>query len=169
MSKKQKKNKGISMIVVLWIMAILTVLATATALMTQGDISSTINLIKRKGALQLAENGSDYFISLIPDNSLIMNTIVTNESRPFGSISDTFAVHRVEINSERSFVLAPVPFRGLYRWAPGGSGTYIAYDFSSGGIMGAADKVASPQKIVDVVAGIWLRTSGDKDVNLPTY
>ena len=46
--KKQDSKKGISMIIVLWIMAILTLLTTATALMTQGDIASTINLIKRK-------------------------------------------------------------------------------------------------------------------------
>lgn len=170
MAKSEKKNRGISMIVVLWIMAILTVLATATTLMTQGDISSTINLVKRKGALNLAESGSDYFISLIPDNSLMMSTLVSNENRPFGSISDTFAVYRVEVNDERSFVLAPVPFRAFYKWSPGGSGTYFAYDFSSGGIMGAADKVLSPQKIVDVVAGIWLKTSGgERDQDLPIY
>ena len=78
--KKQNMKKGISMIVVLWIMAILTVLTTATALMTQGDIASTINIIKRKGALQLAESGSDYFISLIPDNNLINTEIVANAS-----------------------------------------------------------------------------------------
>lgn len=161
--RKQNMKKGISMIVVLWIMAILTVLTTATALMTQGDVASTINIIKRKGALQLAESGSDYFISLIPDNNLINSQIVANASMPMGDVVDTFDVYKVAINSERAYVIAPVPM--IYNNAfgnnpygpvsPGGEGSYYIYDYSAGGMMGTADQVESPQRIIDVAVGWW--------------
>ena len=159
----EKQKMGISMIVVLWVMVILTVLTTATALMTQGDVASTINLIKRKGALQLAESGSDYFISLIPNNSLITNTIVANGTMHFGSLSDTVTVYKFNINSERAFVIAPVPM--IYSNAfgnnpygpvsPGGAGSFWVYEFETGGIMGDPAEVKSPQKIVEVAAGWW--------------
>jgi len=170
MDNKQGKNKGISMIVVLWIMAILTVLTTATALMTQGDIASTINLIKRKGALQLAETGSDYMIALIPDNAMITANITADDSMPLGSGSPSQAVHRVYMNlndSTKSFVVAPVPM--IYNNAfgnnpygpvsPGGAGSYYVYDFETGGLMGKKEQVRSPQKIVEVTAGWWFPLS----------
>jgi hypothetical protein len=163
--KKQNKSKGISMIVVLWVMAILTVLTTATALMTQGDIASTINLIKRKGALQLAESGSDYFIALIPANAMITAYITANDSMPLGSGSPSQAVFRFYMNNDstKSFVVAPVPM--IYNNAfgnnpygpvsPGGAGSYYVYDFETGGLMGGKEQVRSPQKVVEVTAGWW--------------
>lgn len=163
MNKKKNRKKGISMIVVLWIMAILTVLTTATALMTQGDVASTINLIKRKGALQLAETGSDYFVSMIPmfhvpqsmlDTILVKDTAhMTLES---GGVGET--VHRVYMNddSSKSFVIAPVPHNSPYWFSPGsGEGTYRLYSFTAGGFMGGTENVESPQKVVDVEAGVW--------------
>ena len=161
----RKNKKGISMIIVLWIMAILTVLTTATALMTRSDIASTLNLIKRKGALQLAENGSDYFISMIPDDNMINTQITANDTMSLEGGSDSVAVHRFYMtnDSTRSFVIVPVPM--IYNSAlgsnpygpvsPGGSGTYWVYEYSSGGMMGRKDEVKSPQKIVDVAAGWW--------------
>ena len=161
--KNNDTNKGISLIIVLWIMAILTVLTTATALMTQGDVASTVNLIKRKGALQLAENGSDYVISLIPDNNLINSQITFNASMPMGNMSDTFNVHKVAASNDRAYVISPVPL--IYNNAlgnnpygpvsPGGSGTYYIYEYTTGGIMGTASEVESPQRIIDVAAGWW--------------
>ncbi|MBN1695412.1 pilus assembly PilX N-terminal domain-containing protein [candidate division WOR-3 bacterium] len=163
--KEKNKNKGISMIVVLWIMAILTVLTTATALMTQGDITSTVNLIKRKGALQLAESGSDYFIALIPDNSMITSRITDDDSMRLGRGSYVQAVHRVYMSNDstRSFVVAPVPmvYSNAYGnnpygpVSPGGSGSYYVYDFEAGGLMGKKEEVESPQVIVEVAAGWW--------------
>jgi hypothetical protein len=163
--KEKNKNKGISMIVVLWIMTILTVLTTATALMTQGDIASTVNLIKRKGALQLAESGSDYFIALIPDNAMITAKITDDDSIKLGSGSYVQAVHRVYMSGDsmRSFVVAPVPmvYSNAYGnnpygpVSPGGSGSYYVYDFEAGGLMGKKEEVESPQVIVEVAAGWW--------------
>jgi hypothetical protein len=166
--KKKSMNKGISMIVVLWIMAILTVLTTATALMTRGDIASTINLIKRKGALQLAETGSDYFISMIPtipaEAGIIEATVTADETMPLESGGDSVTVHRVYVNSSRSFVIAPVPVitdNNPYSYSPGGGkGTYYIYEFTAGGLMGAAGEVESPQKVVDVAAGTWSPLGG---------
>jgi hypothetical protein len=166
MSMKQSKNSGISMIIVLWIMAILTVLTTVTALMTQSDIASTINLVKRKGALQLAETGSDYFISMIPTTAaevaagMLEDSITADGLMPLESGGDTVAVHRVSMNSSRSFVIAPVPVRDPYTFSPGGGqGTYYIYEFISGGLMGEASVVKSPQKVVDVAAGTWTALS----------
>ena len=164
MAKKQKKNKGISMIVVLWIMVILTVLVTATALMTGGDVASTINLVKRKGALQLAESGSDYFIAFIPDNKKITAEIIENDSIRMGSGNAPEPVFRMYMgDNTKSFVVAPVPM--IYHNAfgnnpygpvsPGGSGSYYVYEFETGGIMGDPAQVKSPQKIVEVAAGWW--------------
>jgi hypothetical protein len=163
MAGKHKRNKGISMIVVLWIMAILTVLTTATALMTQGDVASTINLIKRKGALQLAESGSDYLISMIPDNSMIDSLIDTTGLVISEDLSDTTAYHAESFSSDRTFILTPVPM--VYNNAfginpygpvsPGGAGSYYVYDFQVGGMMGLASEVRSPQRTVEVSAGWW--------------
>jgi hypothetical protein len=160
-----ENKKGVSMIIVLWIMAILTVLTTATALMTRSDVASTLNIIKRKGALQIAENGSDYFISMIPDNSVINSQITADDMMRLEAAGGSVAVHRVYMNddSTRSFVLAPVPMiyntaLGNNPYGPissGGSGTYYVYEFSSGGLMGRKEDVKSPQKIVDVAAGWW--------------
>jgi hypothetical protein len=162
MNKAKNKDKGISMIIVLWIMAILTVLTTVTALMTQGDIASTINLVKRKGALHLADTGSDYFISMIPTTAaeiaegMLEDSITADETMPLQSGGDTVVVHRVYMNNSRSFVIAPVPINNPYPFSPGGGeGSYYVYEFTSGGLVGEAGKVESPQKVVDVAAGVW--------------
>lgn len=165
MFRKQNKNKGISMIVVLWIMAVLTVLTTATALMTQGDIASTINLIKRKGSLQLAETGSDYFISLIPtipaEAGMIDTMITADGTMPLESGGDSVTVHRVYMSSSRSFIIAPVPIIDPYPFSPGGGkGSFYVYEFTSGGLMGKAGEVKSPQKVVDVAAGTYSPLGG---------
>jgi hypothetical protein len=161
--RKQITNKGISMIVVLWIMAILTVLVSATALMTRGDIASTINLIKRKGALQLAETGSDYFISMIPtypaEGGLIEAAVTPDDNMPIESGGDVVAVHRVQVEASRAFVIAPVPMitnNNPYSYSPGGGqGTYSLYRFIAGGLIGDPADVESPQKVIDVEAGRW--------------
>jgi hypothetical protein len=165
--KKRSTNKGISMIVVLWIMAILTVLTIATALMTQGDIASTINLVKRKGALQLAETGSDYFISMIPtvptEVGIIEATVTADDTMPLESGGYAVAVHRVYMNAEnsRSFAIAPIPINEPYPFSPGGGkGSYYIYEFTSGGLMGKVGEVETPQKVVDVAAGTWSPLGG---------
>ena len=163
-----KKKKGISMIVVLWIMAILTVLTTATALMTQGDVASTLNLIKRKSALQLAETGSDYFISMIPtvpsEAGIIETNITADETMALESGGDVITVHRVYIDGVRSFVIAPIPMvtnYNPYSFSPGGGqGSYYVYEFTSAGLIGQAGEVESPQKVVDVAAGTWSPLGG---------
>jgi hypothetical protein len=162
MDNKKIKNKGISMIVVLWIMAILTVLTTATALVTQGDVASTVNLIKRKGALQLAETGSDYFISMIPTTAaeiaegMLEDSITADGAMILESGGDTVTVHRVYMNSLRSFIISPVPVIDPYPFSVGGGqGSYYIYEFTTGGLVGAAGEVEAPQKVVDVAAGSW--------------
>lgn len=166
MENIKNEKKGISMIIVLWIMAILTVLTTVTALMTQGDIASTINLVKRKAALQLAETGSDYFISMIPTTAaevaegMLEDSITADETISLESGGDTVTVHRVYMNSSRSFVIAPVPVNDPYTFSPGGGqGTYYVYEFTSGGLMGESSVVESPQKVLDVAAGTWTALS----------
>jgi hypothetical protein len=65
--KKQKREKGISMVIVLWIVTILTVVVAATALMTYSDITSTVNLRKRYRTLRAAEAPADFVISYLPE------------------------------------------------------------------------------------------------------
>ncbi|MEO0292709.1 MAG: hypothetical protein ABIN61_00605 [candidate division WOR-3 bacterium] len=158
----EKSKEGISMVIILWIMAILTILTTATALMTKGDIASTLNLIKRKGALQLAENGAEYFIAMIPDVSLIDSVITSNDSMEVFPGDEKIGVHRVYMEGDtmRSFIIAPVPIvysneRGNNPYGPvssGGSGSYWVYEFTTGGLMGRPE---APQKVVEVAAGWW--------------
>jgi hypothetical protein len=167
--RKQIANKGISMIVVLWIMAILTVLVSATALMTRGDIASTVNLIKRKGALQLAETGSDYFVSMIPthpgEGGMIQANVTHDQNMPIESGGEAVSVHRVYVEgTTRSFVIVPVPMitnNNPYSYSPGGGqGTYRLYRFTTGGLIGDTADVESPQKVLDVEAGRWDPRSG---------
>jgi hypothetical protein len=65
--KKTKREKGISMVVVLWVVTILTVVVAATALMTYSDIASTVNLKKRYRTLRAAEAPGDFVISYLPE------------------------------------------------------------------------------------------------------
>jgi hypothetical protein len=65
--RKEKGKKGISMVVVLWVVTILTVVVAATALMTYSDITSAINLKKRYRTLRAAEAPSDFVISYLPE------------------------------------------------------------------------------------------------------
>jgi len=65
--KKENKQKGISMIVVLWVVTILTVVVAATALMTYSDITSAINLKKRYIGARAVEVPSDFVISYLPE------------------------------------------------------------------------------------------------------
>jgi hypothetical protein len=65
--KKNRKEKGISMVIVLWIVTILTVVVAATALMTYSDITSAINLKKRYRTLRAAEAPGDFVISYLPE------------------------------------------------------------------------------------------------------
>jgi len=65
--KKEKGKKGISMVIVLWVITILTVLVAATALMSYSDITSAINLRKRYKTLRAAEAPGDFVISYLPE------------------------------------------------------------------------------------------------------
>jgi hypothetical protein len=65
--KEDKREKGISMVVVLWIVTILTVVVAATALMTYSDITSAVNLRKRYRTLRAAEAPGDFIISYLPE------------------------------------------------------------------------------------------------------
>ncbi|MBN2543785.1 hypothetical protein JXI42_13070 [bacterium] len=65
--KKTKREKGISMVVVLWVVTILTVVVAATALMTYSDITSAINLKKRYRTLRASEAPGDFVISYLPE------------------------------------------------------------------------------------------------------
>lgn len=65
--RKKENKKGISMIVVLWMITVLTVLVATTSLMTYSDISSSINLKKRYITVRAAETASDYVISYLPE------------------------------------------------------------------------------------------------------
>jgi len=65
--KKEKGEKGISMVIVLWVVTILTVVVAATALMTYSDITSAINLKKRYRTLRAAEAPADFVISYLPE------------------------------------------------------------------------------------------------------
>ena len=65
--QKTNGKKGISLIVVLWVVTILTVVVAATALMTYSDITSTINLKKRYRTLRAAEAPGDFVVSYMPE------------------------------------------------------------------------------------------------------
>lgn len=65
--QKEKGKEGISMVVVLWVVTILTVVVASTALMTYSDITSAINLKKRYRTLRAAEAPSDFVIAYLPE------------------------------------------------------------------------------------------------------
>lgn len=65
--KKIKGKKGISMVVVLWVVTVLTVVVAATALMTYSDITSAVNLKKRYRTLRASEAPGDFVISYLPE------------------------------------------------------------------------------------------------------
>ncbi|MCK4421518.1 pilus assembly PilX N-terminal domain-containing protein [candidate division WOR-3 bacterium] len=155
-------NDGISMIIVLWIITILTVLTTATVLMTTSDITATLNLVKRIETLQLAESGSDYMISMIPDLNLIKDNIICTDSIYFSGNKE--AANRVYAgdDSTKSYVIAPIPMihddaSGVNPYGPvslGGMGSSWVFDFKTAGIIGKENPCA--QKTIQVAAAWWM-------------
>ena len=80
--KKEKRKEGISMVVVLWVVTILTVVVAATALMTHSDVTSAINLKKRYRTLRAAEAPGDFVISYLPEYKRLheLDTLLFNSS-----------------------------------------------------------------------------------------
>ena len=103
-----RKKQGISMIIVLWIIAILTVLTTATALMTTSDITSTLNLVKRKRTIKSAETASEFVVSFLPEYK-DLGTLVANDT--FMRTGDTVLGHKMYLTPDSSDigVVTPLP------------------------------------------------------------
>jgi len=99
--KKKNGKKGISMVVVLWVVTILTVVVAATALMTYSDITSTINLKKRYTTLRAAEAPADYVISFLPEykdlHTLDSVFLDEDENRVFYEKHNTDTVYAVPL------------------------------------------------------------------------
>ena len=102
------KKQGISMIIVLWIIAILTVLTTATALMTTSDITSTLNLVKRKRTIKSAETASEFVVSFLPEYKDLGN-LIANDT--FMISGDTSLGHKLFLTPDSSDigVVTPIP------------------------------------------------------------
>ena len=103
-----KRKEGVSMIIILWIIAILTVLTTATALMTTSDITSTLNLVKRKRTIKSAETASEFVISFLPEYKDLA-TLIPNDT--FMGAGDTSYGHKMFLTPDSSDigVVTPIP------------------------------------------------------------
>jgi hypothetical protein len=120
--KKANSKKGISMIVVLWVITILTVVVAATALMTYSDITSTINLKKRYTTLRAAEAPADFLISYLPTykdlHELDLVFLNEDENKVFYENHNTDTVLTVplylSIDSSIIGCLAPPRFINFY-------------------------------------------------------
>lgn len=97
--KKIKGKKGISMVVVLWVVTVLTVVVAATALMTYSDITSTVNLKKRYTTLRAAEAPADYVISYLPEYKKLheLDTVFLNDDENRVFSEDYGTVHAVPL------------------------------------------------------------------------
>jgi hypothetical protein len=123
-------KKGMALITVIWILAILTVILGIVLFLTTSDIAYTFIFNSQRIAMASAEHGKNEVISRIPQYDLL-GTMFQNDSLFYdGSKHPAF---QSQIRGNRYFLIAPMPFpHGTMQWGTGGK-WYKKWEFNSGG------------------------------------
>jgi hypothetical protein len=123
-------RKGIALITVVWILAILLILIGILAFLTSTDIAYTFFFNKKRIALGAAEYGKNEVVSKIPEQDLLQLMIATDslyyDNGYHAAFMDT-------INPNRYYLVSPMPFpTGTMKWGTGGR-WFKLFDFTVGG------------------------------------
>lgn len=128
--KGEIMRKGMALITVIWIIAILTVILGILLFLTTRDIAYTFIFNSKRLALTSAEHGKNDLISKIPKYSLL-DAMVANDSLFYGGSENP--AYRQQIRSNRFYLITPMPFpHGHMEWGTGGI-WYLTFNFDVGG------------------------------------
>ncbi|MBA7602838.1 hypothetical protein KAU13_09180 [candidate division WOR-3 bacterium] len=140
-------KKGIALLTVLWILAILTVITGIIVFLTTSDIAYTFIFNKERIALATAEYGKNTVLSKIPQYELL-SLMTENDSLFYdGSFKSAF---RFQIRDNKYYLISPMPFpHGILQWGTGGK-WYKIFNFNAGGRVFTAR--GDIERVVDVGA-----------------
>jgi hypothetical protein len=123
-------KKGIALITVIWILAILITLIGILVFLTSTDISYTFIFNKKRLALGAAEYGKNEVISKIPQQDLLQ-AMIANDALFYGD--SLHAAFLDTIGPNRYYLVSPIPFPvGIMKWGTGGRWLKL-FDFTVGG------------------------------------
>ncbi len=123
-------KKGMALITVIWVIAILTVLTTVLVYLTTSDIAYTFIFSKQRVALSAAEYGKNDVISKIPKHDLLA-AMTANDSIYISGAYDP--AYKFDIRSVQSYLISPMPFpQGVLKWGTGGRWLQV-FDFNTSG------------------------------------
>lgn len=155
-------KKGMALITVIWILAILTVIMGIVLFLTTSDIAYTFIFNSQRTAMASAEHGKNEVISKIPQYDLL-GAMVANDSL---LIEGTFdPAYLAQIRDNRYYLISPIPFpHGGMQWGTGGK-WYKKWEFNSGGRVVTGR--GNVEKVVNVGAAYEhpMTGSGGTDTN----
>lgn len=123
-------RKGVALITVIWILAILTVIIGILAYLTTSDIAFTFIFNKQRLALASSEYGKNDVVSKIPQYDLL-GAMAANDVLFFSD--SLYAAYKFDITPKRSYLISPMPFpHGTLQWGTGGRWLKV-FDFTTGG------------------------------------
>lgn len=123
-------RKGVALITVVWILAIVSILIAVLVYLTTSDFNFTFIFNKQRLALASAEYGKNDVVSKVPQLNLLdamfANDVLFHQGAPDSAF-------RFDIAPNRSYLIAPMPFpRGTQQWGTGGRWLKV-FTFTSGG------------------------------------
>ncbi len=123
-------RKGIALITVFWILAILLILISVVVFLTTSDIGYTFTFNKKRLALGAAEYGKNDVISKIPQQDLLQ-LMIANDSLYFDGAKH--AAYRLDLDPAKAYLITPMPFpHGTMQWGTGGRWLKV-FSFHAGG------------------------------------
>ena len=140
-------KKGMALITVIWIIAILTVLTTVLVYLTTSDIAYTFIFSKQRVALSAAEYGKNDVISKIPRHDLLAQMTASDSVYINGAYDPA---HKYDIRGVQSYLISPMPFPpGVLKWGTGGRWLQV-FDFNACGRASTAK--GNIERVIDVGA-----------------
>lgn len=140
-------KKGMALITVIWIIAILTVLTTVLVYLTTSDIAYTFIFSKQRVALSAAEYGKNEVISKIPRYDLLAEMTASDSVYINGAYDPAYVYN---IRSVQSYLISPMPFpKGVLKWGTGGRWLQV-FDFNASGRYSSAK--GNIERVVNVGA-----------------
>ena len=145
-------RKGMSLIMVLWVVVVLVGLLSVTILMTQSDLLSSLNLFRRKRSIKIAESTSEIVISYLP-KFRALDTLSCNDTIISGT--DTTYGHKISFSRDSSDIgiLSPIPLITNTNPFFDNYSTYLTYT-TSGEIKRGTTGIA--KRTIQIVASFTL-------------
>lgn len=123
-------RKGMALITVIWILAILTIIVGIVVYLTTSDIAYTFIFNSRRIAMGAAETGKNTVLSQIPKYELL-GAMSANDSIYYNA--SFHQAYKAQVKNNRFYLITPMPFpHGYQKWGTGGK-WYKVFDFDASG------------------------------------